>query len=248
MEMSRIHEECGRAVLALTACLLMGGCVGMNGPNFNPSVAPQPSLDVRLERADVAYREARLTDAERMYREIIDQHPRLTEVWVRLGNIYTRQNQLDAAVRAYGHALQSDRHEGRAWYNLSVVYLKMALGTLEHASHALPQDSPYLGLIESQYQSLVSRVEPAANDARALTPRREALALSGTVSHRPVRPSAAAVSTSIPQTPAPIPTVPTATSPVHSVTEARPSLQGLDMLDAPFGDPPCWTTDWGCTE
>ena len=59
------------------------------------------NLVTRLEEADRALREARLNDAEVMYRELIKSHPQVPEVYLRLGNIYTRQAQLEAAQQTY---------------------------------------------------------------------------------------------------------------------------------------------------
>ena len=128
-------------------------------PKPPPPAVTANTLDARLEKADLAFREARLTDAERLYRSIAETHPTLTEVWVRLGNIYTRQDELDAAIRAYEMALRNDRYEGRAWYNLAVVHLKQSIATLEQAGAALPEDSPYRRLIDAQHAALLGRAE-----------------------------------------------------------------------------------------
>ena len=115
------------------------------------------TFDQQMERADIAYREARLQDAEQIYRAITEDHPYLKDVWFRLGNIYTRQNQLDAAIRSYERALQLDVNDGRCWYNLSLVYLKKSVSTLEAGAQTLSPDSPYRQQIIDLYQNLLDR-------------------------------------------------------------------------------------------
>jgi tetratricopeptide (TPR) repeat protein len=138
-------------VVALLSSVLLAGCVAAGPPKVNYS------LDDQLRRADQAYREARLEDAEPIYRQVTLDHPDLKDVWFRLGNIYTRQNQLEAAVRAYERTIQLDPNEGRAWYNLSLVHLKQAVATLETASQSLPADSPLRPQIAALHDSLLER-------------------------------------------------------------------------------------------
>jgi tetratricopeptide (TPR) repeat protein len=138
------------AWLMLTA--LLAGCAAEGTPRIDYT------LDEQMQRADQSYREARLEDAEVIYRQITQSHPELKEVWFRLGNIYTRENQLDAAVRAYERTLQLDSNDGRAWYNLSLVHVKQGLSTLETASQTLPADSPLRPRINALHDSLLERL------------------------------------------------------------------------------------------
>lgn len=170
-----------KALLIATLALpMVVGACATPAPTRAAVAPPPPSagerLDARLEKADLAFREARLSDAERLYRSIAEAHPSLTEVWVRLGNIYTRQDELDAAIRAYEMALRNDRYEGRAWYNLSVVHLKQSVATLEQAGTALPADSPYRKLIDAQHSALLGRVDagPAQRLGASAPPPRAA--------------------------------------------------------------------------
>ena len=130
---------------------LLAGCMTQNPSRINYS------LDEQLQRGDQAYREARLDDAEQIYRTVVQDHPDLKEVWFRLGNIYTREDQLDAAVRCYEKDLQLDPNDGRAWYNLSLVHMKQAVGTLELASRTLPAGSPYRDRIQELHDALLER-------------------------------------------------------------------------------------------
>tara|TARA_R110000787_G_scaffold211663_9_gene321508 strand:+ start:32005 stop:32496 length:492 start_codon:yes stop_codon:yes gene_type:complete len=138
---------------------LLSACVGPS--RAVPPQAGDPLRD-KLERASLALREARLLDAEVMYRELSVSHPRLPEVWLQLGNIYTRQAQLEAAMRAYKDGLKYTREDGRLWHNLAVVELKQAIQTLETASQVLPADSPYRGHINQLHGRLLSGADSQA--------------------------------------------------------------------------------------
>lgn len=144
------------SLLCLLLLSLLGGCAtGGSSPAVGENI--NYALDEKLIEANKAYREARLGDAERLYREISEAHPSLVEVWVRLGNIYTRQGQYDAAVRAYETAIRYDPEEGRAWYNLSLVYLKKSTVILEQGQRTVGEDSPYLDDMRTLHRRLVER-------------------------------------------------------------------------------------------
>lgn len=132
------------------ACvLLLGACAG------TPAVEKASDFRQKLERADLALREARLDDAEVLYRELSISHPRLADVWLNLGNIYTRQSQVEAAVQTYKQGLRYASEDGRLWYNLSLAELKRSVQTLETASSMVPSDSPYQARIQALHRALL---------------------------------------------------------------------------------------------
>ena len=138
--------------LLLISLLSAGGCAS------HPQADGQGegALRVRLERADLALREARMIDAEVLYRELTETHPRLPEVWLQLGNIYTRQAQLEAAMRTYRGGLRYAQNDGRLWHNLALVELKQALLTLETANEVLPPDNVHAARIQQLHRSLIA--------------------------------------------------------------------------------------------
>lgn len=142
-----------KTALALLLMTLLAGCASTPPPQ--PAAAAAP-VQTQLQKADRALREARLTDAEVLYRSLIQTHPELPEVWLRLGNVYTRQGQLDAAVRIYNEGLQHSRNDGRLWYNLAIARVKQAVQTLEASSAELPPDSPYRPRIQQLHDALLS--------------------------------------------------------------------------------------------
>ncbi len=136
------------------------------------SLTPQPgsessSLAMRLDAADRALREARLLDAEIAYRALSHDHPNLPDVWLRLGNIHVRQNQLDAAVHSYQQGLQRAPQDGRLWHNLALVRVRQSLDTLETASSVLPADAEIQARIQQLHHRLLQLAEPTVGTGTA---------------------------------------------------------------------------------
>jgi predicted Zn-dependent protease len=140
-----------RPARLLLSCMLLCACAS-HPPE---PVAGARDLRQRLEQADLALREARLDDAEILYRDLSASHPRLPEVWLQLGNIYARQAQLEAAMRAYKEGLQHHREDARLWHNLALIELRQSIRTLETASRVLPADDPQHARIERLHRSLL---------------------------------------------------------------------------------------------
>jgi tetratricopeptide (TPR) repeat protein len=123
------------------------------------SATPAPRTDdlrQQMATAERALREARLSDAEIAYRQLAEAHPRLPNVWLHLGNVYARQLQLEAAVRAYEEGLQHNPHDGRLWNNLALVQLKQAIQTLEASSRVLQPNDLYSERIRQLHEALLT--------------------------------------------------------------------------------------------
>lgn len=144
--MSKIFAAC---VIAVAIC----GCAASTGGQ--PVAIREGDLRARLDRADAAFREARLLDAEVLYRELSYTNPTLPEIWLRLGSIYVRQGQLEAAGRAYRDGMRIHAEDGRLWFNLALVQLRQATETLEVSSEILPEDSPYRESIGRLHRALL---------------------------------------------------------------------------------------------
>lgn len=148
-----------RAFTIAALLTLVIACSGRPTRQEADTLAPiKFSLDEQLKRADLAYREARLSDAEATYRQVLDEHPTLSGIWFRLGNIYLRQSQFEAAVQAYEQSLRFDPEDSRAWYNLSLVRLKQSLETLELAVARLDSEDPGRQRILTLHSQILNRV------------------------------------------------------------------------------------------
>ena len=118
------------------------------------------ALKQQLERADLAMREARLVDAEALYRDLAVAHPRLPEVWLQLGNIYARQSQIEAAMHSYKQGLGFTPGDGRLWHNLALMELRQSIRTLEAASELLPATSPERARLKDLHRALLRAGQP----------------------------------------------------------------------------------------
>lgn len=116
-----------RATLALVLSLTAAACQSAPGRGGGDLLALK-------QKADQAYDEGRMLDAERYYQRILEEAPNTAQVWFRLGNINLRVDRLEAAVHAFRQCLTYDRNDVRCWNNLSVAYVQMAAATLEQGS------------------------------------------------------------------------------------------------------------------
>lgn len=152
------------AVALAVASSIALGCAAR--PAGNSSHGGSPPLRTQLERADLALREARLADAEILFRALSVDHPRLPEVWLHLGNIYARQAQLEAASRCYRDGLRHNPEDGRLWHNLALIELRQSIHTLEIASGLLPDKSPHRVRIEALHRALLLAGQAPAEATR----------------------------------------------------------------------------------
>ncbi|WP_083851752.1 tetratricopeptide repeat protein [Alcanivorax hongdengensis] len=107
----------------------------------------------KLHRAEQAYTDGLFVEAEAYYRELVNDNPALYQGWFRLGNIYARSNQLDAAITMYERCLELDPDQARAWYNLALVRTRQSLRTLADAEQRFsdqPADQRRLGALRER--------------------------------------------------------------------------------------------------
>ena len=106
-------------LLGLSACAV---------PPLTGVGMPEKEVDlVGLNReAQLAAESGETAKAEVLYRSLVKRMPNDASTWLRLGNLYARNNKPDEAVGAYQRALIANNAESRAWYNLGVVRLRQA--------------------------------------------------------------------------------------------------------------------------
>ncbi|MBV1908675.1 MAG: tetratricopeptide repeat protein [Kangiellaceae bacterium] len=110
--------------ICLVAILsLLSGC--SSNANKGQSAA------IKIEtRAQHYYKSANLQLAETEYLALIKLVPLYAEGWFKLGNIYLRTNQLEAAIRHYKKALSYDSKMSKGWHNLALARIRQATDTL----------------------------------------------------------------------------------------------------------------------
>jgi tetratricopeptide (TPR) repeat protein len=79
------------------------------------------------EQAEKYYRAGLYSDAERVLLNLSRRSPENYDVLFRLGNIYVRTGQFDAAERAYRRCIEIDPEQPKGWYNLSLLRIKQAM-------------------------------------------------------------------------------------------------------------------------
>jgi len=117
-----------RLIFLILITLNLSGC---NLLNIQPD-QPSPTISGinQLEQqAEEAYANKDWVAAEKAYKSLTLQLPGDANPWFRLGNVYARANNLDAAVAAYREALVRDHKSSKAWHNMGVIQLRQAANT-----------------------------------------------------------------------------------------------------------------------
>ena len=131
---------CLKHYLFILITLLLSGC---NIINLQPTASNDLSEYVEIQkRADEAYKNEDWKSAEKDYSYLAKNIPANVEPWFRLGNIYARTNQLDAAVAAYREALIRDQKNSKIWHNLGIVQLRQATNTFIEMQGYIEQSDP----------------------------------------------------------------------------------------------------------
>ncbi|MFB3116959.1 MAG: tetratricopeptide repeat protein [Gammaproteobacteria bacterium] len=131
-------------IFLIITSLSLVGCDLQNIQSDRPS--PDLSEIVQLEQeAKKAYRSEDWATAEKAYQRLTVQIPGDVEPWFRLGNVYARTNQLDAAVATYREALIREPKNSKIWHNLGVIQLKQAANTFLEMQQYTEENDP-LGL------------------------------------------------------------------------------------------------------
>ena len=131
-----------RAIVRLAwiaACgALLAGCAGIGAPERSDLF--QLSNDAQL-----AYEAGEDARAEQLYMGLARSAPADPEIWLRLGNLYARNDRPEAAADAYQRVLALKVNEPRAWYNLGIVRLRQGWAAMMQANAALKESDPLYG-------------------------------------------------------------------------------------------------------
>ncbi len=136
-----------------TLCLTLGACASIEQP-------PQKSeLEDLMGRAQLAYHEGRMGDAERYLHEITQSHPTAAPAWLRLGNVFYRTGRYDAAVHAYEQALRYEPGNGLAWHNLALTRMQQASDVVDSGLAAAREQSAEHGALLLLRDTLAAKLE-----------------------------------------------------------------------------------------
>lgn len=140
----------GRTWLAFLIALVLQGCA--SGPS------EKPFLDT-FDRAEADYRQGLLTRAEAGYRKVVQTKPTFYEPWLRLGNIYVRTGQYEAAIRMFEECTRIQPDDVRGWNNLALTRVNQGIDILDQASEHFPVERPEQALLKRTRDNLVRVVQ-----------------------------------------------------------------------------------------
>lgn len=129
--------------------------VGLTACSSTPQRSTSDVATIQ-SRADEAYRLGLLTEAESHYLELTRSNPKYIEAWLRLGNIYVRTGQLDAAVRVYQKMIELQPDDVRGWNNLALARIKQASSTLLEGRGYMAPNSREREVIDRLLDNIVS--------------------------------------------------------------------------------------------
>lgn len=124
--------------------LLLLGLSACNTQTVKPAQETADLKDVATtqQRAKLAYDSGNWTNAEKHYLILTQQLPRDAETWFRLGNVYTRLNRPNEAIKAYQESLARNPDNSKTWHNLGIVQLKQATNTfIQLQNYSEPGDA-----------------------------------------------------------------------------------------------------------
>lgn len=136
-----------RVWLAILITLVLQGCA--TGPS------ERPVLDI-YDSAEADYRQGLLSQAEAGFRKVVERQPTFYEPWLRLGNIYVRTGQYEAAILMFEKCTMIQPNDVRGWNNLALTRVKQGIEVLDQASGHFPTERPERALLKRTRLNLVN--------------------------------------------------------------------------------------------
>lgn len=134
-------------------------CVSLLACASAETVNQPHGLEDLMGRAQLAYNEGRMGDAERFLHQITESHPSAAPAWLRLGNVFYRTGRYDAAVHAYEQALRYEPKNGLAWHNLALTRMQQASAVVESGLAASPNDGTERDALLILRDTLADKIE-----------------------------------------------------------------------------------------
>ena len=138
-------------LLTVVSILVFSGCAATTGHKGS-------EFSYLIGKASTEYEAGLLTEAEASYRKVTNLRPDFYEPWLKLGNIYVRTGQLEAAVRMYERCTELRPDDVRGWSNLSLTRLKQSLAVLDHAQQHFPTESPDAAVLRNSREALIKHL------------------------------------------------------------------------------------------
>ena len=113
-----------------------------------------------IRKADLQYKRGLLSEAEALYRKVLEDVPTYYEAWLKLGNIFVRTGQLESAINAYEQCIRLEENNVKCWNNLSLARVKQAMAVLEEGQQHFPEGSGEFNSLISLYGRLIDVLSP----------------------------------------------------------------------------------------
>lgn len=137
-----------KIAIAFIAALVLSGCASTKTSESTATIN-------LFKKAERSYMQGLLSEAEADYIKLSKIAPDVSEVWVKLGNIYVRTGYLDAAIRMYKRCLEIDPKETRCWNNMALARVKQAMETLEAGAKSMEPNSDDYYVLNELHAKLV---------------------------------------------------------------------------------------------
>lgn len=112
------------------------------------------------------FRQGKLEEALKYYKDAQVENPQSPEVFYNLGNVFAQQQKYEEAIKEYETALaktQSEELKARTYYNIGSVMYKM--GEMAEANNALPQAISHLEKSAEAFKQAIT-LSPTDTDAK----------------------------------------------------------------------------------
>lgn len=140
-----------KSFITIIAVLMIGCASNSEQPE---GLTPKQKISFLLE-ADDYYKKGLLTQAEARYRKALEENPNIYEARLKLGNIYVRKGQLEAAVLAFERCIEIDPDQVRAWNNLALTRVMQATEVTREGVTVTDPRAPERKKLERLFDQLI---------------------------------------------------------------------------------------------
>jgi len=139
----------------LLACILvpLGGCA-----------VKHQELELIHKDAYQAYNAGDYMTAVEKFEILVQEIPKDDELWFRLGNAYGRSGMPQRAIEAYQNSLMRNPRLGKAWYNMGILQMNMALKSFSDMETFVDQNDPLMKENIRLREGLYSLLYPEADE------------------------------------------------------------------------------------
>lgn len=114
-------------------------------------------------QADADYKAERYKSAAAHYEKWVETHPKDHEAWFRLGNSYNSLVRPLEALAAWRTAQKLKPEDPRAWHNMGLLYLRMAVESYDNLRRHVPKKDPLAKFSNRAINDILVLIERVPN-------------------------------------------------------------------------------------